>query len=97
MVRLLFLFLRQTRSHADAVDSCSLADISAETLAALKAALGEAGFAPYVTAVGGSGVGILHPEDRKAGASTDLAKHLQRTGVDELDGWALAQGRWGFA
>lgn len=73
------------------------ADISPDALAALRTTLEAAGFAPYVTAVGGSGVGILHPDDRTSSASSDLAREILSTGVDELDGWALAKGRWGFA
>ena len=98
MVRLHLLISILGNAASNSLPLCSLAaDISTETLEALKTALSEAGFAPYVTAVGGSGVGILHPEHRTGASLTDLAQEILSTGVDALDSWALSQGRWGFA
>ena len=58
-----------------------------------------AGYAPYLTAVGGSGVGMLHPQERtKQSRVGGLAQGLvDEKEVEKLDGWAKGGGKWGFA
>lgn len=75
-----------------------LTDLPASVLDTLVASLSSAGFAPYLTAVGGSGVGFLHADQRVDGlAAGHLKSGLETEPTVELDAWAKGRGKWGYA
>ena len=57
------LFAHSTQN----LNLCSSSDFPASSLDALNAELRAANFEPYVTAVGGSGLGVLSPYDHSQG------------------------------
>jgi hypothetical protein len=74
-------------------------------LSALIEALTSSGFRPYVTSVGGSGLGVLSPYDpaNYAVASSNpenpdqppsLRATFEGKRIEELAGWAEQRGRW---
>ena len=78
--------------------SSPLTDLPASVLDTLVASLTSAGFAPYLTAVGGSGVGFLHADQRATGlAPGHLKSGLETEPTVELDEWAKGRGKWGYA
>ncbi|KAI0261486.1 cystathionine beta-lyase [Gloeopeniophorella convolvens] len=83
-------------------------DVKDNVLDTLKAALTDSGYRPYLTSVGGSGLGILSPYDPANYApeapltppenSPDelpsLRGAFQVQGTEELSAWAEQRGRW---
>ncbi|EJD49638.1 cystathionine beta-l [Auricularia subglabra TFB-10046 SS5] len=73
-----------------------------EALKQLLAALQSEGFEPYVTAVGGSGLGVLSPyyegnyTPPDSEHTGELRKLFETTAQGELADWAAARGRWLF-
>ena len=74
-------------------------------LRALIEGLTGSGFRPYLTSVGGSGLGVLSPYDpaNYAVASLKLENPVQQPslretfeakGIEELTAWAEQRGRW---
>ena len=74
-------------------------------LRALTEGLTSSGFRPYLTSVGGSGLGILSPYDpanykvaSPKGESSDhqpsLREAFDAQGINELTAWAEQHGRW---
>lgn len=71
-------------------------------LSALVEALTGSGFRPYLTSVGGSGLGVLSPYDpaNYAVASSNpdqppsLREAFEGKRIEELAGWAEQRGRW---
>ena len=74
-------------------------------LHALIEALANAGFQPYLTSVGGSGLGVLSPYDPANYAVTSsktenpdqppsLREAFEDKRIEELAGWAEQRGRW---
>lgn len=74
-------------------------------LHALTEGLTSSGFCPYLTSVGGSGLGILSPYDpanyavaSPKGGKSDYQPSLREAfdaqGIDELTAWAEQRGRW---
>ena len=74
-------------------------------LRALTEELTSSGFCPYLTSVGGSGLGILSPYDpanyavaSPKGESPDhqssLREVFEARGIEELTAWAEQRGRW---
>lgn len=71
-------------------------------LRALIEALTSSGFQPYLTSVGGSGLGVLSPYDpaNYAVASENpdrpasLREAFEGKNIEELAGWAEQRGRW---
>jgi hypothetical protein len=74
-------------------------------LRALIEALTSSGFQPYLTSVGGSGLGVLSPYDpaNYAVASStpensdqppSLREAFEGKRIEELAGWAEQRGRW---
>jgi hypothetical protein len=65
-------------------------------------ALTSSGFRPYLTSIGGSGLGVLSPHDpaNYAVASSNpdqppsLREAFEGKRIDELAGWAEQRGRW---
>lgn len=88
-----FPFLLGLSHTTDANFEC--AEFTEEALTELIQALEGEGFAPYVTSVGGSGLGILSPyvdrtdEVPDAGEGEFLSKE-----APQLSEWASARGRW---
>ena len=81
-------------------------DVEDSVLGALAKELISSGFRPYLTSVGGSGLGILSPYD-PANYGLDspstpgslcqqpsLREALEAQGIEELTGWAEQRGRW---
>jgi hypothetical protein len=79
--------------------------VNETVLHALKEVLTNSGFHPYLTSVGGSGLGILSPYDpanyaitSPKGESTDhqpsLREAFDARGINELTAWAEQRGRW---
>lgn len=89
---------------------CSLitaVDVEDSVLSALTKELIGSGFRPYLTSVGGSGLGILSPYDPAnyalgspsstpgtLGQQPSLREALEAQGVEELTEWAEQRGRW---
>jgi hypothetical protein len=69
------------------------ADVDNATLSMLTAALSELGFVPYLTAVGGSGLGVLPPSRAHPGAA-ESADAFTKSSAPALAEWAEARGRW---
>lgn len=74
-------------------------------LRALVDALTSSGFTPYLTSVGGSGLGVLSPYDPANYAVTSsnpensdqpasLREAFEGKKIEELAGWAEQRGRW---
>ena len=71
-------------------------------LRALIEALTSSGFRPYLTSVGGSGLGVLSPYDpaKYAVASSNpdqpasLREAFEGKKIEELAEWAEQRGRW---
>lgn len=71
-------------------------------LRALMEALTGSGFRPYLTSVGGSGLGVLSPYDPANYAvassnpdqSPSLREAFEGKSIEELAGWAEQRGRW---
>lgn len=78
---------------------------SEQSLDALIADLTESGFHPYLTSVGGSGLGLHRPQPAKdvAAEGGDETFHVSLRmafrGIpkEQLDSWATAQGKWVFS
>ncbi|KAH9940977.1 cystathionine beta-lyase [Amylocystis lapponica] len=81
-------------------------DFQDSALESLIAALEADKFQPYVTAVGGSGLGILSPYNFEesgdalvngdaAGQST-IRDQFEKMDVEQLPNWAETRGRWGY-
>ena len=83
-----------------------MVDVEDSVLGALAKELISSGFRPYLTSVGGSGMGILSPYD-PANLGLDspstpgsqvqrpsLREALEAQGVEELTEWAEQRGRW---
>jgi hypothetical protein len=79
--------------------------VNESVLHALTEALTSSGFWPYLTSVGGSGLGILSPYDpanyavaSPKGENSDhhpsLREAFDAQGIDELTAWAEQRGRW---
>jgi hypothetical protein len=75
--------------------------VKESVLTALTRALTSSGFHPYLTSVGGSGLGILSPYDpanyTSGGPSAvgpSLREVFEIKGVEELTAWAEQRGRW---
>jgi len=80
-------------------------DMKESVLRALVEGLSISGFRPYLTSVGGSGLGILSPYDPANYAITSqelensdhqpsLREEFEVQGVEELTAWAEQRGRW---
>lgn len=86
------------------VDFLPLQDFADESLQQLTAALQEKGYTPYVTTIGGSGLGVLWPRDGEevpTAATPGGTQPFMRTGfenvpTDRLGSWAASHGRWLF-
>jgi hypothetical protein len=73
-------------------------------LRALIEGLTSSGFHPYVTSVGGSGLGVLSPYDPANYAASSnpenpdqppsLREAFEGKRIEELAGWAEQRGRW---
>jgi len=75
-------------------------------LSALAEQLISSGFRPYLTSVGGSGLGILSPYDQAnytldspstpgtLGRQPSLRESLEAQAIEELTEWAEQRGRW---
>lgn len=74
-------------------------------LRALTEELTSSGFRPYLTSVGGSGLGILSPYDPanyavvspkgdSQGHQPSLREVFEAQGIEELTTWAEQRGRW---
>jgi len=79
--------------------------VKESVLRALTEELASSGFRPYLTSVGGSGLGILSPYDpanyavaSPKGESPDhppsLREVFEAQGIEELTAWAEQRGRW---
>lgn len=83
-----------------------LVDFSTDRLDALLSELRESGFRPYLTSVGGSGLGILESNGSAAmdldapgaGESSHipLRKAFHEVTAEELEAWAERTGDWLF-
>ena len=83
-----------------------MVDVEDSVLSALAEELGSSGFRPYLTSIGGSGLGILSPYDpanhglgssstpTPLGQQPSLRDALEAQGIGELTGWAEQRGRW---
>jgi hypothetical protein len=81
-------------------------DVEDSVLGALAEELISSGFRPYLTSVGGSGLGILSPYDPAnytpgspstpgtLGQQPLLRETLEAQGIEELTEWAEKRGRW---
>lgn len=81
-------------------------DVKDSVLGALAEELRSSGFRPYLTSVGGSGLGVLSPYDPANhgldSSSTpgplsqqpSLREALEAQGIEELTEWAEQRGRW---
>lgn len=67
-----------------------------DALASLQQALKAEGFAPYMTAVGGPGVGIL-ASPSPSSASGALRQALEKEKLENLASWADSRGTWVLA
>lgn len=74
-------------------------------LRALVEGLTNSGYRPYLTSVGGSGLGVLSPYDpanyavassngEDADQQASLREAFEDKGIEELAGWAEQRGRW---
>src|ERR1700677_469680 len=83
----------------------SAVDMEDSVLGALAEELSSSGFRPYLTSVGGSGLGILSPYDpanhgldpstpKPLSQQPSLREALEAQGIEELTGWAEQRGRW---
>jgi hypothetical protein len=77
--------------------------VKENVLRALIEGLTNSGFRPYLTSVGGSGLGVLSPYDpaNYAVASSEnpdqqpsLREAFEAKGIEELTDWAKQRGRW---
>jgi len=79
--------------------------VKESVLRALTEELNSSGFRPYLTSVGGSGLGVLSPYDpanyavaSPQGESRDhqpsLREVFEAQGIEELTAWAEQRGRW---
>ena len=69
-------------------------NVEDSALQALVAALSDAKFVPYLTAVGGSGLGVL-PTDRATGErGPKVLEAFEKSQGLALHEWADARGRW---
>jgi hypothetical protein len=69
------------------------ADLEPNSLLVLTSQLSSEGFSPYLTAVGGAGVGLY----LGGGDGQDLARGLEEKSTDDLEGWSRGLGAWGYA
>ncbi|KAG8772538.1 cystathionine beta-lyase [Ceratobasidium sp. 428] len=74
-------------------------DFTNDKMESLLSDLRSAGFEPYSTAIGGSGLGIFHPHVSEGGPSvadqtSDLVQAFGQIGAPELGAWAEGRGRW---
>ena len=78
-------------------------DVEDSILGTLTEELISSGFRPYITSVGGSGLGILSPYDpanhtfptpRTTDQQPSLCEALEAQDVEELTEWAEKRGRW---
>ena len=81
-------------------------DVEDSILGTLVEELISSGFRPYLTSVGGSGLGILSPYDPAnytlsspltpgtPGQQPSLREALEVQGIEELTEWAEKRGRW---
>jgi hypothetical protein len=84
----------------------TVVDVKDSVLGALAEELSSSGFRPYLTSVGGSGLGVLSPYDpANHGLDTSsipgplsqqhsLREALEDQGIEELTEWAEQRGRW---
>jgi hypothetical protein len=79
--------------------------VKENVLRALTEGLTSSGFHPYLTSIGGSGLGILSPYDpanyavaSPKGESSDhqhsLREAFEAQGINELTAWVEQRGRW---
>lgn len=85
--------------------SIATTDMSEETLASLTQSLRDDGFEPYLTSVGGSGLGVLQSRvtavdvrSREDGETNHipLRKAFQSIDATGLEAWAERTGEWIF-
>ncbi|KAH9989027.1 cystathionine beta-lyase [Russula vinacea] len=80
-------------------------DVKDSVLRALVEGLTNSGYRPYLTSVGGSGLGVLSPYDpanyavassngEDADQQASLREAFEDKGIEELAGWAEQRGRW---
>jgi mevalonate kinase len=80
-------------------------DVKDDVLHALVEGLTSSGYRPYLTSVGGSGLGVLSPYDpanyavasskrEDADQQPSLREAFEAKGIEELTGWAEQRGRW---
>ncbi|KAG8681905.1 cystathionine beta-lyase [Ceratobasidium sp. 395] len=74
-------------------------DFTGDKMEYLLSDLRSAGFEPYSTAIGGSGLGIFHPHASEGGPSavdqtSELVQAFGQIGAPELGAWAEGRGRW---
>jgi hypothetical protein len=79
--------------------------VKENVLQALIEGLTNSGFRPYLTSVGGSGLGVLSPYDpanyavasskpEKSDQRPSLREAFEAKGIEELTAWAEQRGRW---
>ena len=78
-------------------------DFPEDKLQTLCETLVEKGFQPYITTMGGSGLGVLWPREGEAvptlamtpgGSAPSLRQAFEEVPKDKLSAWATAHGRW---
>jgi len=80
-------------------------DVKESVLRALVEELSTSGYHPYLTSVGGSGLGILSPYDpanyaiassklENSDHQPSLREAFEAQGIEELTAWAEQRGRW---
>jgi hypothetical protein len=75
--------------------------VNESVLRALTEGLTSLGFRPYLTSVGGSGLGVLSPYDpanygvvSSKVHQPSLREAFEAKGIEELTAWAEQRGRW---
>jgi len=79
--------------------------VKESVLHALTEGLTSSGFRPYLTSVGGSGLGVLSPYDpanyavsssksENPDQQPSLREAFEAKGIEQLSAWAKQRGRW---
>lgn len=69
-------------------------DYQDSSLSALQSALRDAGYAPYTTSVGGSGLGVLPSNAAHNGDTASKWQAFTEKPANEFASWIEGQGRW---